>query len=82
MRTNIIQIGNSQGIRIPKPVLQHCHLEGEIELEVRGEEVVLHALRKPRQDWEKKIKEADSLKKSKIENLDFQNEWDEEEWQW
>ena len=36
MKTSIIRIGNSQGIRIPKTLLERCRLKGEVDLEVRG----------------------------------------------
>ena len=32
MKTKIIRIGNSQGIRIPKVLLELTGLEGEVEL--------------------------------------------------
>ncbi len=32
MKASIIQIGNSQGLRIPKPDLEQCGFNGEVEL--------------------------------------------------
>jgi len=37
MRTSIVRIGNSQGIRIPKVLLEQCHLGTDVELEVEDE---------------------------------------------
>lgn len=34
MKTSIITIGNSKGIRIPKPLLEESGLAGEVELKV------------------------------------------------
>ena len=34
MKAQIIQIGNSQGLRIPKMMLEETGLAGEVELEV------------------------------------------------
>lgn len=34
MRSSIITIGNSKGIRIPKPLLEESGLAGEVELKV------------------------------------------------
>jgi antitoxin component of MazEF toxin-antitoxin module len=31
MKTNLIQIGNSKGIRIPKSLIEQYQLSGEIE---------------------------------------------------
>ncbi len=35
MKAQIIQIGNSKGIRIPRPLLEQCQLEDEVELEAQ-----------------------------------------------
>ena len=35
MKTRIVQIGNSQGIRIPKPLLEAAGLHGEVILTSR-----------------------------------------------
>ena len=35
MKASIVNIGNSQGIRIPKPLLEQCGLEGDVEVSVR-----------------------------------------------
>jgi antitoxin component of MazEF toxin-antitoxin module len=32
IKTPIVRIGNSQGIRIPKALLEQCHLQGDREL--------------------------------------------------
>jgi len=34
MKTNVIRIGNSCGIRIPKTLLAQCRMQDEVELEV------------------------------------------------
>ena len=44
MKTTIRQIGNSQGIVIPKPLLAQIGLEGEAEMTIEGDALVL---RKP-----------------------------------
>ena len=62
MKAQIIQIGNSQGIRIPKAVLQETRLSGEVELEVVPEGLLIRNLKKPRGDWDaifKSLSETD-----------------------
>ena len=34
MRARVVKIGNSQGIRIPKPLLEQTGITGDVELEV------------------------------------------------
>lgn len=52
MLTRLVQIGNSRGVRIPKAVLDQLRLEGEIEMEVRGDEIILRQKGKARAGWE------------------------------
>ena len=41
MRTSIVRIGNSQGIRIPKIILEQCHLGPDVELEVKIKKLII-----------------------------------------
>jgi antitoxin MazE len=41
MRTRIIRIGNSQGIRIPKKLLAQRGLGPEVELEVQDQQIII-----------------------------------------
>jgi len=84
MKVSIVRIGNSQGIRIPKVVLEQTRLKGEVELEVRDQQILIRAAMKPRQDWGRKFrimaaKGDDKLLDSEAIGL---TSWDKEEWQW
>lgn len=81
MKTNIVTIGNSQGVRIPKILLEQSRLSGEVELEVRGESIVIKPGRKPRADWDEAFKKA-TRSDDEIIGGDVQNAFDEEEWEW
>ncbi len=84
MRASIVRIGNSQGIRIPKVVLEQTHLKGEVELEVRDQQILIRAARKPRQDWGRKFRLMAEKGDDRLLDRDVvgQTSWDEEEWQW
>jgi antitoxin MazE len=51
MKTRIIKIGNSQGIRIPKLYLQQTGLGEEVNLEVLDKEIIIRPSKHPRQGW-------------------------------
>ncbi len=52
MRLNVVRIGNSKGIRIPKPLLDQCHITGTVDLKIEGERIVLSPVKsQPRQGW-------------------------------
>jgi antitoxin MazE len=52
MRTRIVRIGNSQGIRIPKALLAQTDLHDEVELTVRGDSLVIAPVAPARSGWE------------------------------
>jgi len=84
MKTNIVTIGNSQGIRIPKILLEQSKLSGEVELEVKGESIIISPARKPREGWTEQIRKAlaENPEKEQLFGEDIQNRFDEEEWEW
>ena len=81
MRTNIIRIGNSQGIRIPKILLEQSHLGTEVELDVEDEKIVIRSASRPRQGWGEKFQlMAESGDDKMIDaELSGQTEWDKDE---
>ena len=69
---HLIKIGNSQGIRIPKPLIQQAHLEGkELKLHVVSEGILVSPAKRPREGWEESIEKI--LETKGAEAVD--NEW-------
>ncbi len=52
MKTELVRIGNSRGIRIPKPLIEQCGLGNNVELRVENDSLVISPERRPRQGWE------------------------------
>ncbi len=52
MLVNLVRIGNSKGVRLPKAVIEQAGLKDEIDLEVRDGKVILSPAKQPRTDWE------------------------------
>ncbi len=83
--TTLIRIGNSQGVRIPKAIIEQAQLEDkELIFKISDEGLLIQPLRKPRKDWKK---EFDKILKIKgIDPID--QEWldapltDNEDWEW
>jgi antitoxin MazE len=84
MKAQIVRIGNSQGVRIPKPFLQQSGISREVDIEVRGNQIVLRSLRRPREGWEDSFRRMASKGDDVLLDgkLLRQSSWDEEEWQW
>lgn len=52
MKAQLIKIGNSRGVRLPKALIDQLGLGKDIELEVREDEIAIRpAQRKPREGW-------------------------------
>jgi antitoxin MazE len=84
MRTRIIRIGNSQGIRIPKPLLEDSGIGEEVELKVEDNRIIISDARKPRQGWEEAFRLMAERGDDKMLDDDsfHHSSWDEEEWEW
>lgn len=84
MKAQIVRIGNSQGVRIPKPFLQQSGIAKDVDIEVQGNQIVLRSLRRPREGWEESFRQMASKGDDRLldEKLLQQTSWDEEEWEW
>jgi antitoxin MazE len=52
VKISVVRIGNSRGIRLPKPVLDQCAILDAVDLAVEGRRIILTPIRsKPRQGW-------------------------------
>jgi len=85
MKTKIIRIGNSQGVRIPKPLIEESGITEEIEMTLRGNEIVIRSAETTRKDWETSFKKMaeqgdDALLDQK--EIEKPSDWDEVEWKW
>ena len=83
MKTNIVRIGNSKGIRLPKSVLEQCRLTDAVELVVDGNTLVVRPANVPRSGWSEAFqnmaKQGDDVPLDKNAPA---VEWDRKEWKW
>lgn len=57
MRASIVSIGNSKGIRIPKVILKQFNIEGQVDLDVEKNGILIRPVKvKPREGWDKAFK--------------------------
>lgn len=61
MRIDLVQIGNSQGIRLPKTVIEQAGLTRELELEVSPGAIVIRPVRETRAGWAEAAAECAAL---------------------
>ena len=83
MKTRIIRIGNSRGIRIPKPLLEQTGLTEEVEVIVDGGDIILRSTRRPRAGWSAAFRRSSDEDKQLLdEEINSTSAWDSEEWEW
>lgn len=81
MKTKLVRIGNSRGIRLPKPFIEEAGLDEDVELEVHGNTVVIRPVSSIRAGW---AEAAAALAATKAGLLDavVATDFDRDEWTW
>ena len=83
VKTRIVKIGNSQGIRIPKLLLDQSQLGDEVELEVEQGTIIIRASQPARAGWEEQFQQMAAAEDDQLLDDDLTaTTWDEEEWEW
>jgi antitoxin MazE len=84
MKTKVVRIGNSRGIRIPKALLQQTGIDGDVEINAEADTLVIRLAKRPREGW------ADAFQAMARRGDDallddvppVASTWDEDDWQW
>jgi len=82
VRSNVVKIGNSRGIRIPKTLLEQADLTDEVEMTIEGNKLVIQSARHHRQGWEAKFVEMAQHSDDRLLDEPAPNSLDESEWTW
>jgi len=82
MKTKIVRIGNSKGIRLPKPLLEQVGLVDEVDLEVRNGELVISPAEPPRAGWREAAISLAERKGDALLDAPMPTRFDAEEWEW
>src|SRR5580765_5545241 len=82
MKTQIIQIGNSQGIRIPKMLLEDSRITGEVDLELHPDGILIRNAQQPRAGWDEQFKLMAENEDDELEGGDTSTRFEKKEWQW
>ena len=84
MKAKVVRIGNSQGVRIPKTLLEQCGLQGAVELEVREGQLVVRSATRPRAGWDEAFRRMREHGDDVLLERDSQpsTKWDRTDWRW
>ncbi len=82
MKIELVRVGNSRGIRIPKPLIEQCGFGDSVELRIENNHLVVIASRQPREGWEETFRVAGSSLSDEVLLDDAPSHFDREEWRW
>lgn len=82
MKTHLIRIGNSRGIRLPKPLLVQAGLTEEIDLQIQDGTIVISSASAPRSGWAESAKMMSQNQDDRLLDHHRPTKFDETEWKW
>jgi antitoxin MazE len=84
MKTRVVRIGNSRGIRIRKVLLEQMGFPEEVDISAEGGALVIRPAKRPRAEWAAAF--ATGATRGDDRWLDETHptlsNWDQTEWEW
>jgi len=81
MKTKLVRIGNSRGLRLPKALIEQAALGDEVELEIHENSIVISGSARPRRGW---AEAAAALRQAADDQFEpmVLTRFDREDWEW
>lgn len=80
MKTRLVRIGNSRGVRLPKPLIAQAGLTDEVELRVRDGAIIIERVTSPRAGWAEAAREMHQRNEDSLLDPPTTTDFDEKEW--
>lgn len=80
--SKIIRIGNSRGVRIPRPLLEQAGLEGKVRLRVVETGILIEPQEASRQGWGQAAKLMEERGEAGLLDDPTTTRFDETDWKW
>ncbi len=82
MKARLVKIGNSRGIRIPKPLIEEVGLSDEVELRVQQGAILILPTRDRRSGWAEAAEALSARGETGLLDAPAPTRFDEEDWEW
>jgi len=82
MKARIVRIGNSRGIRLPKPLIEQAGLGEEVELHVQEGAILIQASTRTRAGWAEAAQRLVAVGDGGLVDEPAPTRFDETEWRW
>lgn len=81
MKTHLVRIGNSRGIRLPKPLIDQVGLTDEVEIRVEGNAIIIERA-SSREGWAEAAQRMHAHGEDELLDPIVPTEFDDNEWEW
>ena len=82
MKAKLVQIGNSRGVRLPKPLIEEAELKDEVDIRVHQGSIIITSMEKARAGWAESASLMSQRGEDALLNPETTSKFDETEWQW
>ena len=82
MKTRLVRIGNSRGLRLPKPLIEEAGLKDDVEITLRNGALVITSAEHPRAGWEAAVQLLLERRENYMIDAPEPTQFDDEEWEW
>ncbi len=82
MKTSLVRIGNSRGVRIPKPLIAQAGLTDEVRLRVRDGGILIESAVSSRSGWAEAASKMRARGEDSLMDPPVATRFDEDEWEW
>ncbi len=81
-QTRLVRIGNSRGVRIPKPLIAQAGLSERVSLDVQNHAVIIRSSAHAREGWAQAFASMAKRGDDALLDRDRPTRFEHAEWQW
>jgi antitoxin MazE len=82
MKSRLVRIGNSRGVRLPKAIIAQAGLTDEVELGVRDGAIIIARATTARSGWADAARQMRQHEDDRLLDPPVPTLFDEKEWEW
>ena len=82
MKARLVRIGNSRGVRLPKPLIEEARLSDEVEVRVQSGALVITPVTRPRSGWAEAARKMAKRGQDYLLDQPTPTHFDDKEWRW
>ena len=82
MKTRLVRIGNSRGVRLPKPLIEEAGLSEEVEIRARQGSIIILPVTGVRSGWAEAAQRLHERNADRLLDDAAPTRFDQKEWAW